>query len=128
MRSSNCPRYFVPATMLVMLRLTMRLPKRTGDVRFWAINCASPSTMALLPTPGSPMSMGLFFLRLHKISDTRMISLSRPTTGSSSPSAAAFVRLVEKRSSTGVVELTALSCDVVAVESCRACEFCEELG
>ena len=28
-----------------------------------AMSCASPSTMAVLPTPGSPMSTGLFFLR-----------------------------------------------------------------
>ena len=27
------------------------------------IRCASPSTMAVLPTPGSPMSTGLFFVR-----------------------------------------------------------------
>jgi hypothetical protein len=28
-----------------------------------AMSCASPSTMAVLPTPGSPMRTGLFFFR-----------------------------------------------------------------
>ena len=31
--SSNCPRYFVPATMAVMSRLTTLLPKSIGEVR-----------------------------------------------------------------------------------------------
>ena len=33
-----------------------------GHVRR-TMRCASPSTMAVLPTPGSPMSTGLFFVR-----------------------------------------------------------------
>ena len=53
---------------------------------------AGLATMADLPTPGSPMSIGLFFLRRPRISITRAISMSRPTTGSSFPSRAAFVR------------------------------------
>ena len=112
MRSSNCPRYFVPATMDVMSRLTSRLPKSTGDVRRRAMSCASPSTMALFPTPGSPMRMGLFFLRRQRISTTRCISLSRPTTGSSTSSSAAFVRSVEKLSSTGVLLADFRACAV----------------
>ena len=102
MRSSNWPLYFVPATIDVMFRLTMRLLNSTGDTRLRAISCANPSTMALLPTPGSPISMGLFFLRRHNISVTRCISSSRPTTGSSLPSAAVTVRSVENRSRIGV--------------------------
>ena len=70
-RSSNCPRYFVPATTPVKSSITTRLLKRIGDVRRFTISCASPSTIALLPTPGSPMSIGLFFLRLLSISLTR---------------------------------------------------------
>ena len=115
MRSSNCPRYFVPATMAVMSRLTSRLPKSTGDVLRVAMSCANPSTMALLPTPGSPMRIGLFFLRRHNISVTRQISFSLPTTGSSLPSRAALVRSVEKLSITGVFPPTFLAVAVVAL-------------
>ena len=113
MRSSNCPRYFVPATIDVMSRRSMRLLKSRGEVWRWAISCASPSTIALLPTPGSPIRIGLFFLRRHKISVTRFISFSLPTTGSSLPSAAALVRSVANLSSTGI--LPPLSATVVLV-------------
>ena len=44
--------------------------------------------MAVLPTPGSPISTGLFFFRRARISMTRSISLARPIVGSSWPSAA----------------------------------------
>ena len=54
---------------------------------------ARPSTTAVLPTPGSPMSTGLFFVRRERICMIRSISVSRPTTGSSLPSAASLVRL-----------------------------------
>ena len=130
MRSSNCPRYFVPATMAVKSRLTTRLLNSSGEVMCLSMSCARPSTIALFPTPGSPMSMGLFFLRRHRISVTRWISFSRPTTGSSFPSWAACVRSVEKLSSTGVFvapcflvvvvdwrELPALCCEAIASSS-----------
>ena len=105
MRSSNCPRYFVPATIDVISRRKMRLLNSSGDVRRRAISWASPSAMALLPTPGSPISIGLFFFRRHSISVTRCISLSRPITRSSLPWAAASVRSVENLSSTGVLSV-----------------------
>ena len=121
MRSSNCPRYLVPATMDVMSRLTMRLLNSTGEVCLLLMSCASPSTIALFPTPGSPMRMGLFFFLRHKISVTRCISRSRPTMGSSFPSAAALVRSGLKLSSTGV--FPSLRWVVVAVVCCF--DFCE---
>jgi hypothetical protein len=46
-----------------------------------------------LPTPGSPISTGLFFWRRERICMIRSISVWRPTTGSSLPSAACFVKL-----------------------------------
>ena len=91
-RSSNCPRNLVPATMAVISSSTTRLLKSSPDTCCLSMSCASPSTMALLPTPGSPINIGLFFLRRPKISITRSISLLRPTTGSSLPSEAAWVR------------------------------------
>ena len=42
---------------------------------------ASPSAMAVLPTPGSPISTGLFFFRRLSTCATRSISFSRPTIG-----------------------------------------------
>ena len=63
------------------------------------IRWARPSTIAVLPTPGSPMSTGLFFVRRLSTCTTRRISLSRPMTGSSLPSLACAVRSVEYFSS-----------------------------
>ena len=58
------------------------------------MRCAKPSTMAVLPTPGSPISTGLFLVRRCKICITRRISSSRPITGSSLPAPARSVRSV----------------------------------
>ena len=44
---------------------------------------AKPSTMAVLPTPGSPISTGLFLVRRDNILITLLISSSLPITGSS---------------------------------------------
>src|SRR5881227_2025354 len=49
---------------------------------------ARPSTMAVLPTPGSPIRTGLFFWRRARICMIRSISVCRPTTGSSLPACA----------------------------------------
>ena len=49
------------------------------------MRCASPSTMAVLPTPGSPISTGLFFVLRERMRITLRISASRPMTGSSLP-------------------------------------------
>ena len=57
------------------------------------MRAARPSTTAVLPTPGSPISTGLFFVRRERICISRSISVWRPTTGSSLPSVDCFVRL-----------------------------------
>ena len=49
--------------------------------------------MAVLPTPGSPISTGLFFVRRLSTCITRSISRWRPITGSSFFSRASCVRL-----------------------------------
>jgi hypothetical protein len=58
MRSSNWPRYFVPATISARSSTTMRLLRRMSGTRFSMICVARPSTIAVLPTPGSPRSTG----------------------------------------------------------------------
>ena len=55
--------------------------------------------MAVLPTPGSPMRTGLFFVRRERTWMTRRISSSRPMTGSSLPSSASAVRSMPNFSS-----------------------------
>ena len=56
------------------------------------MRCARPSTMAVLPTPGSPISTGLFLVRRRETCMTRRISSSRPMTGSSLPCGRSSVR------------------------------------
>ena len=90
--SSNWPRNLVPATIDPMSSETILLLSSALDIFFFAILMASPSTIADLPTPGSPMRIGLFFLLRQRICARRSISFSRPTTGSSLSSSAALVR------------------------------------
>ena len=66
---------------------------------------ANPSAIALLPTPGSPIKIGLFFFLRDKIWLTRSISFSRPTIGSNRPASAIFVKSLPKLSNTGVLDL-----------------------
>ncbi len=91
-RSSNSPRYLAPATMAPRSRATTRLSFSPSGTSPRTIRWASPSAMAVLPTPGSPMSTGLFFVRRLRTWMTRRISSSRPMTGSSLPARAASVR------------------------------------
>ena len=91
MRSSNSPRYFVPAMRAAKSRERIRFLSRLRGTLPFAILCARPSTIAVLPTPGSPMSTGLFFVRRESTCTMRCISLLRPTTGSSFSSRAIFV-------------------------------------
>ena len=92
MRSSNSPRYFAPAIIEEISRVTIVLPMSVSGTLPSAIRSASPSTTAVLPTPGSPIRQGLFFVRRESIWMTRSVSLSRPIIGSSLPSLAISVR------------------------------------
>ena len=91
-RSSNSPRYLVPATSAARSSATMRLGFSTSGTSPATMRCARPSTTAVLPTPGSPISTGLFLVRRARICMTRRISTSRPITGSSLPRRASSVR------------------------------------
>ena len=77
-RSSNWPRYLVPATMSARSRVITFLSKRISGTLPAAISWARPSTIAVLPTPASPIRTGLFFVRLQRIWITRRISFLRP--------------------------------------------------
>ena len=91
-RSSNCPRYCAPAIIAPRSSDTMLLPRNDSGTSPSTMRWASPSTTAVFPTPGSPMSTGLFFVRRDSTWTTRRISVSRPMTGSSSPRRARSVR------------------------------------
>ena len=91
-RSSNSPRYLAPAIIEPRSRLMTRLPFRPSGTSPSTMRWARPSTMAVLPTPGSPMSTGLFLVRRDSTWMTRRISSSRPMTGSSFPWRASAVR------------------------------------
>ena len=91
-RSSNSPRNFEPATMLARSSARRRLSFSDSGTSPLAMRCAMPSTMAVLPTPGSPISTGLFLVRRESTCITRRISSSRPMTGSILPRRASSVR------------------------------------
>ena len=91
-RSSNSPRYFAPATIAARSSESTLRPLSESGTSPSTTRWASPSTTAVLPTPGSPISTGLFLVRRESTWITRRISASRPITGSSLPSAAAAVR------------------------------------
>ena len=87
-RSSNSPRYLVPATSEPMSSVRTRLFSSVSGTSPATIRWARPSAMAVLPTPGSPIRAGLFFVRLERIWMTLSISFSLPMTGSSFPARA----------------------------------------
>jgi hypothetical protein len=91
-RSSNSPRYFEPASIAPMSSAQTRLPFSPSGTSPATIRWARPSTIAVFPTPGSPIRTGLFFVRRLSTWITRRISSSRPMTGSSFPSSASSVR------------------------------------
>src|SRR6266576_2350679 len=63
MRSSNWPRYFVPATINARSSVITRLSRNNSGTLPFAISWARPSAIAVLPTPASPIRTGLFFVR-----------------------------------------------------------------
>ena len=91
-RSSNSPRNFAPATMAPISMAIMRFCLSDSGTSPLTMRRANPSTMAVFPTPGSPINTGLFFVRRDKTCITRRISLSRPITGSILPRRACCVR------------------------------------
>ena len=62
-RSSNSPLYLAPAMSAPISRAASRLFLRLSDTSPATIRWARPSTIAVFPTPGSPIKTGLFFLR-----------------------------------------------------------------
>ena len=92
-RSSNSPLYLAPATNAAISSVKICFVLRFSGTSCLTILQAIPSTMAVLPTPGSPSKMGLFFFLLDKIWSILLISSSLPMIGSSLPFSASSFRL-----------------------------------
>ncbi len=93
------PRSMVPATIVFICRLTTwQSRRRTGTVSGSnSSRRASPSTIAVFPTPGSPINITeLGRSRWHRISSTCCISFSRAKTGGILSCRARRFRLVAK--------------------------------
>ena len=118
--SSNWPLYFVPATKLARSKVTTLLLYKILETFFCIILNAKPSAIADLPTPGSPISKGLFFFLLLNICDTLSISFSLPTTGSNLSLIAKSVISLPKLSSTGVFDFFEI---LVSVEEVNGSSF-----
>ena len=86
--SSNSPRYLAPAISADISSSQIRLFFKLLGTSPLIILCASPSTIAVLPTPGSPIRTGLFFVFLDNILVIERTSSSLPITGSIFPSLA----------------------------------------
>ena len=83
---------------IVTTLLSFKISGTSPVAIFWA----NPSTAAVLPTPGSPIKHGLFFVLLDKIWITLSISSFLPITGSSFPSSAFLVKSSPNWLSVGV--------------------------
>ena len=64
--SSNSPLNFAPAINNPKSNANNFLPLKLSGTSSLIILSASPSTIAVLPTPGSPIRTGLFFVRLER--------------------------------------------------------------
>mmetsp|Transcript_17449 Transcript_17449/g.43652 ORF Transcript_17449/g.43652 Transcript_17449/m.43652 type:complete len:271 (-) Transcript_17449:245-1057(-) len=93
-RSSNSPRILDPATIAAKSKANNFAPMRALGTSPRIMRSASPSAMAVLPTPGSPTRTGLFFFFRESTWITLLISSSRPITGSSLPASASATRSV----------------------------------
>ena len=91
-RSSKSPRNLAPASRAPRSRERMRLSFRPSGTSPLTTRWARPSIIAVFPTPGSPISTGLFLVRRCRTWMVRRISSSRPMTGSSFPDSARSVR------------------------------------
>mmetsp|Transcript_5753 Transcript_5753/g.18084 ORF Transcript_5753/g.18084 Transcript_5753/m.18084 type:complete len:218 (+) Transcript_5753:1760-2413(+) len=91
-RSSNSPRYLAPAMSVPRSSEYTVLSLTLSGTSPLTMRCAMPSTMAVLPTPGSPMRTGLFLVRREMTCTVRRMISSRPMTGSRRPSRASCVR------------------------------------
>ena len=102
-RFSNSPFTLAPACNKPKSRVRTQTSFNGPGTSPEAIRKAKPSTTAVLPTPASPVKIGLFWRRRIRISTICLISSSRPSTASILPCLAASVKLTVNLSSDGVL-------------------------
>lgn len=91
-RCSKSPRYLVPASSAPMSSENTWALARMSGTSPRVMRQARPSAIAVLPTPASPTSSGLFLRRRQSTCTTRSTSVSRPISGSMRPSLAIWFR------------------------------------
>ena len=106
-RFSNSPFTPAPACSSPTSSTRTLTSRSGGGTSPCAMRWAKPSTTAVLPTPASPIRIGLFCRRRISTSITWRISASRPMIGSISPRRACSVRSIEKRCSASCFPITA---------------------
>ena len=82
----------MPASSAPMSSAKMRKSRSAFGTLPSTMICARPSVMAVLPTPGSPTWMGLFFSLRQSTWMVRWRISSRPMSGSIPPARAFSVR------------------------------------
>ena len=108
-RSSNSPRYLVPATRELADSSIKRFPRSSGGTFPSTMRWARPPIMVVFPTPESPIKIGLLRSLSINVCINRRISLSRPMRGVNCFILACFVRSRPKRSRTELPPLAAMS-------------------
>ncbi|CPR49812.1 Uncharacterised protein [Chlamydia trachomatis] len=126
-RSSNSPRYLAPAIKAPISSTYRCFSFKLSGTSPCTMRRASPSAIAVFPTPGSPINIGLFFVRLERTCIVRLISSSRPITGSSLPSLASTVKFLQYfsnpfRFSSALGESIRLPCLNLVINSFNASE------
>ncbi|MCY1294998.1 hypothetical protein D9M70_443190 [compost metagenome] len=96
-RRSNSPLTPAPACSRPRSRPSSSTSLRLSGTSPAAMRRARPSTSAVLPTPASPTTIGLFLRRRARMSISWRIAVSRHSTGSSRPARAWAVKLWVKR-------------------------------
>ena len=91
-RFSNSPFMLAPACSRPTSSVFSETSASDGGTSPATMRWAKPSTTAVLPTPASPVRIGLFWRRRIRMSMTWRISSSRPTIGSILPLLAWSVR------------------------------------
>ena len=94
-RSSKSPRKREPASSAPVSSAKISASFSVSCTSSESSRSASPSAMAVFPTPASPTNTGLFFRRRQSTSMVRCSSFVRPISGSSRPCLARAVRFVQ---------------------------------
>ena len=81
-RSSKSPRYFAPDSNAGRSSANSCICCKDSGTSPCKIFLAMPSTIAVFPTPASPIRQGLFLVRLERMRIICCNSFSRPISGS----------------------------------------------